>query len=113
MKREGFVQLEKENPDIVEIKPLRVVSVDTVDVGEAEVEYIGEATYVKENKEEKAKIKMYSTSCSIQVQCMSNQNGSNKNGAKYLADLIVQYINNIAKNCAAYDQIRQKIHDYF
>jgi hypothetical protein len=77
MKRQGFVDMKNSIPDIVDIKVLRVVTADTEDDVEAEVKYISKPLYKKGEYEDKVRIKMFTTSCSIQVQSMRNSDSKN------------------------------------
>ena len=87
MKREGFVEMAKSNPNIKEIKAVRVVTADSEDVGEVDVEYIGEAVINQNGHENKFKIKMFTTRCSIQIQ--------SKSPAKVFAELIVEFVKDV------------------
>ena len=100
LKKGGFVELVNTDNRIVEIKTERIVTANTEDVGEAGIEFIGEAKILMENVEHKIKVKLFTTSCSVQSQgdkkCYKTESEDKKSPPQYFSDIVVKFITKVA-----------------
>lgn len=104
MKKKGFVDMSKYLPQIIQINATRLVSADAGNDKEAAIEYQGEAMFKEIEGEYKVKLKLYTTTCSLQIQVMGDieerkefESKLNMTPAEYFADLVVEYGDKIIK----------------
>ena len=73
MKKKGFIEVGKTNPQIVDIIATPIVTANTENSDKAAVEMIGKGTFISGDNEYSVRIEMFTTSCSVQIQVMGKR----------------------------------------
>ena len=102
MKKRGFIEMGIKHDQIVDNVATRIVTADTEAAGEAAVEMIGTGTFLCGGKEYSVRLKMFNTSCSVQIQVMGEKEESDDFRAKmkittaeYFGDIVLEFGNKV------------------
>ena len=102
LKQRGFNEMKESYPNINKIEAVRVVTANTEHIGTTDVEFQGEVLFNPRKPgggEMKVKLKMFTTSCSVQVQKMRHQGEKDSSApAIEFAEMIVENGKTISLN---------------